>query len=142
MGILTDFIIAKEEEKEDILKTEIPSLKWDCLQLKGIDTIKLETLYNIINSKAPYSKIGYDFKLMEGCSDAGPWLFKIPEIMTKSLSEIKASKIENHASIWIKTEELGASYEKDVASEVIIFLREHARKTIALNSVLYLWISL
>ena len=66
MGILTDFVIADAGLGSEVGESIDPSEQWPTLQAKGVETIKLTTLYCAITGKTYHDDIQASFKLVGG----------------------------------------------------------------------------
>jgi hypothetical protein len=137
MGILTDFIIGKENQEVELLEADSIRKSWQVLEFKNFDTEKLENLYQLI-----HGKLDFGLQPFEGCEDEGPWLFKLPQDLVITLSRINELGLEIISARWSATEELIADgWNQQIAQETLKQLSEFATKTKESNAVLYLLIS-
>ena len=138
MGILTDFIIGKEDQEVELLEADSISESWEVLEFKNFDTVKLEILYELI-----HGKLEFGLQPFEGCEDEGPWLFKLPQNLLNTLSSIKELGIESISARWSASEALKADgWNQKIAQETLKEISEFATKAEELDAVLYLCISL
>src|SRR5690349_13348511 len=93
MGVLSDIIIADPSEAGAINKMAGSHLKhWPCLESKGIDTIKLGTLSQILNSRSLDDVDTVARFMMDRCldeaSEDGPWVYDLPPELASSLASL------------------------------------------------------
>ncbi len=142
MGILTEFIIAKDNELELILQSNYPCEKWETLELKSVDTIKISTLYSIAKNEEYNMDIHHSFEDF-GENEEGPWISKFSDDMISTLSKIKPENIDIIASKWSLTEELQMDgFDINDAKIIIQNLINYCKKAIDSNSKIFLWMSL
>lgn len=73
MGQLSDFVVADTVKAVNIGKSVQPSKNCPTLEgWKGIETIKLSTLYCIISGEAYSNELNTSFKLLGGDKEEGP----------------------------------------------------------------------
>ena len=148
MGVLSDIIIAGRDEAADINAARRAHMnRWPCLDSKGIDTIKLGTLSQII-ADGPLDDIDAISTFMttdelDAASDEGPWIFLVPEQLKFSLAAMVRDVEMDVAQKWAATEEfaLGGWDLADV-SEYLHGLIAHARRACFADKSLLLWMSL
>jgi hypothetical protein len=148
MGVLSDIIIAEPDEAAAINAARGTHLnRWPCLESKGIDTIKLGTLSQIMAGRPvedidAISTFMTDDMLDQG-SDEGPWIFLVPEQLKLSLAAINKDAEEEIARKWACTEEfaLGGWDVTDV-EEYLHDLIAHAGRAREAGKSLLLWMSL
>src|SRR4051794_30941380 len=110
MGVLSDIIIASPDEAASINAAGGNHLKrWACLESKGIDTIKLSTLWQILNNQ-PLDGIdaGAQFMmdgLLDQRSDEGPWLYLLPDALVAAVAALDEDAEESVSEKWAETEE-------------------------------------
>jgi hypothetical protein len=148
MGVLSDIIIADRNEAAAINAADGAHLKrWACLQSKGIDTIKLGTLYQIVHDRS-LDDMGFFAKFMQDAvldqrSDEGPWVFLIPEELTSAVAALDEAKAEAVTEKWAATEEFVLDrWQSADVEEYLQDLVAHARKAREAGKSLLLWMSL
>lgn len=144
MGMLSDFVIAQPELAVEIGKSNRPSEQWNTLEgWKGIETIKLATLYCSITGKEYSSELMNSFKLLGGDKEEGPWVFIFPENVTEALATLEENRFTEVAEKWAETEELKLDgWRVEDAKLFISQIVQHAKKAKSANKSLFLWFSL
>jgi hypothetical protein len=145
---LTDIIIARPEEAAAINDPEADHLEqWDCLESKRIDTIKLDTLAEIVAClTAGDGEAAATFKtgdVLHQRSDEGPWIYLVPDLLTSALAALDADAEESVAAKWAETEEF--QLDRWQAVDVEDYLHDlivYARKAREAGKSLLLWMSL
>lgn len=148
MGVLADIIVANRDEAAAINAAGGDHLRqWDCLESKGIDTIKLGTLSQILANRSP-DDVDTVVKFMTGdlldqSSDDGPWIYLVPDSLRDALAALDEDTEESVASKWARTEEfqLDRWLDEDV-NEYLHDLVLRARKARETGKSLLLWMSL
>src|SRR4051794_35001500 len=74
MGLLTDFVIAGEDEAAAIAAAVRPAERWPTLECKGVDVVKLSTLVAAATSRAADDELQDAFELAAGDEAEGPWV--------------------------------------------------------------------
>src|SRR5580658_1743086 len=93
MGVLSDIIIADRSDAAAINAANGAHLKhWPCLGSKGIDTLKLGTLSQILNDRPVDDVNAVATFMMDGVldqrSDEGPWVYLVPQQLHSALSSL------------------------------------------------------
>lgn len=143
MGILSDFVIADTGSGVQIGESVNPIDSWPTLQAKGVETIKLATLYCAISGKDYHNDIQKSFQLVGGNKDEGPWVFEFPRDILGCIADLDTSNLHDVAQAWQATEEVQMDGWSIVdSSEFIRALSVHASDAVAAEKSLYLWLSL
>ena len=143
MGILTDFVIANDDEGDAIGKALRPADRWPTLEAKGVDPINLSTLYCAITGTNYSNSIQKSFQLAGGNQDEGPWIFKFPNNILESFASIQPANIQAVAEKWAATEELKMGrWSSTDAAEFIRLLHEHSQNALTKKACMFLWLSL
>ncbi|QGW80399.1 hypothetical protein [Variovorax paradoxus] len=143
MGILSDFVIADTGSGVQIGESINPIDRWPTLQAKGVETIKLATLYCAISGKDYHNDLQKSFQLVGGDKEEGPWVFEFPGDILRCVARLDSSNLHGVAQAWQATEEVQMDgWSVDDASEFIRALSVHARDAVAAEKSLYLWLSL
>lgn len=146
MAIYTDVIVADPSEAEAILAAGGQhSKRWDCLQAKSVDPVKLGTLSAILKNESP-DEIGLALFMQDALlvqtSDDGPWIYRIPNELVTALTLLDADAIEQIAEHWAQTEELIADrWTTPDAEEYLADFTGRAKSARAKNKGLLLWVS-
>jgi hypothetical protein len=147
MGVLSDIIIASRDDAPLINAARGKHVnQWDCLASKGIDTIKLGTLSQIlanqsvndINTVATFMMDS----ILDKRSDDGPWVFLVPDQLVSSLISLNKEEKEGVTTKWAQTEEFQLDrWELEDVEEYFDDLIAHAIKARASRKSLLLWTS-
>jgi hypothetical protein len=148
MGVLSDFIIADADEAAAINAAGGAHLKrWDCLESKGIDAIKLWTLQQILAGQ-PLDDVNAAATFMANdmiaeASDDGPWVFKVPADLQGSIAALTPSALGRVAATWAATEEFTiVGRTAPVVEEYLHDLVSLAQRARAAKKSILLWMSL
>src|SRR5689334_15413517 len=124
MGVLNHLLIASASEADAVAASDEPSQNWDGFFCRGLDRIKLATLWALVETGSAgdrlEQRLGEMRTMPEG--DQGPWVDIIPTKMLASLASIAAMEEDEQHAIakrWNSTEELDG-WE---ASEVLDLVR-------------------
>jgi hypothetical protein len=148
MGVLSDFIIADRSEAAAINAAGGAHLKqWPCLDSKGIDTIKLGTLYQILHNR---SSDDWNFvasfmqdALLDRPTDDGPWVFLIPDELASAVAALDETRAVAVTSKWAATEEFeNAGWQVEDVEQYLQLLITHATAACDAGKRLLLWMSL
>ena len=143
MGILTDFVIANDCDGSAIGEAIRPADRWPTLEAKGVDTIKLSTLYCSISGVEYSSDLERSFELVGGNQDEGPWVFKFPEVVLDAIASVPTANFHAVAEAWASTEELQMDrWTSHDAAEFITLIQKYAQKARSTNATMFLWMSL
>jgi len=148
MGVLSDIIVADRGEAAAINAAGGAHLgQWACLESKGIDTVKLGTLWQILNHRSADDVNAVATFMADGVldqrSEEGPWVYLVPEQLRSALASLDPPAQESAAAQWAATEEfaLDGWLAADV-EEYLGDLVEHARQASRAGKSLLLWMSL
>ena len=93
MGMLSEFVIAQPDVAVEIGQSNRPSEQWNTLEgWKGIETIKLTTLYCSMTGVEYSTELMSSFKLLGGNKEEGPWVFIFPQNVTDALAALKEER--------------------------------------------------
>src|SRR3954469_8106971 len=103
MGVLTDFVVADRGDAQRVCDSSCPSRDFAGLDAKGIDTVKLGTLYAVLTGgKFDPSFVGDS--LCSGGED-GPWVFEVPPAPVQRLAALTPRQLTAAGKKWAATEE-------------------------------------
>ncbi len=148
MGILSDFVVASDDDGPTIGESIRPAEQWPCLKgWKGVETIKLSTLYFCIsgqsNSVEEAVALSSEFMLAGGNQEEGPWVFKFPARVLSAFASLSPESFKSVAKKWCATEELEMDgWGQGEAQSFISQLQPLANSAVASNKAMYLWLSL
>src|SRR4051794_27755838 len=106
MGVLSDLVIAGAGDAEKIAKTSNPSQAFGGIDIKGIDTVKLESLHEIVLGKKVDKSS--PFRQQPVGPDEGPWVFRVPDDFVAALAALDDAGREKAAARWARTDEFKA----------------------------------
>jgi len=130
------FTASEEVAKSVHLNHTLP--QEDVAELSSVDTLKLSTLWAIIDDQ-PWDVKSMD-EFGEIYSTENEWLHRIPDALTKKLAGLEASSIEQVSKPWAETEEIMC--EPSEAAELIRIIGGVARRSMDTHRALYLYTSL
>ena len=144
MGVLSDFVIAPPEAATQIGESIRPSEQWKTLEgWKGIETIKLSTLYCSITGEKYSNELMRSFKLLGGNKEDGPWVFIFPNKVTDAIASLEKERYTEVAKLWAQTDELKIDGWKVQDAELFVSqIVDYAKKSKLSNKSLFLWFSL
>ena len=100
MGVLTDLILATEEELINVPADEIPINVFPGLYIKGTGLIELATLHAIL-AGVEFDPSFMDFPSVSGGeSEDGPWVFRVPDSLIRSLAACSTADQSRVAVNW------------------------------------------
>ena len=146
MGVLNHLLIAHPSEVDAVAASDEPSQTWDGFFCRGLDRIKLATLWALVETGSADDRLEQRLDqirtIPEG--DRGPWVDVVPAKMLASLASIAAMEEGEQESIaerWAQTDELEAWQ----ASEILDLVRtvgDTAETAQLENKTLLMWTSL
>lgn len=145
--MLTDLIVAIEEDAPAILNAQGHASIWPTLEAKGVDQVKLASLRFILKGLPPDDEqvIEYmkSFEALVDGGEKGPWIDALPEDLVHLLATMPGSDLPKVAGAWANIEE--AKLDRWVADDVEKRLGELAAlaaTAVAQGKRLLLWICL
>jgi len=143
MGLLTDFVIAGEDEAAAIAAAVRPVELWPTLECKGVEMVKLSTLVAAATGRPADDELQEAFELAAGDEAEGPWVLRIPGEIVRLLAGIPAAELGAVAARWAESDELRLDgWSASDAADLVARLQAHAQQALASGSSLFLWISL
>jgi hypothetical protein len=145
MGVLTDLVIGEKSDAQRVCDSNCPSEEFSGLDAKGIDSVKLGTLYEILTD----TKLG-DSSFMSGDilvsgGEEGPWVMEVPPDLVKQLAALNAKQLAEVAKKWSKTEEFSPKYDNwppEMVHEVLQEIAKLCVKAVAARKGVLMWMSL
>jgi hypothetical protein len=89
MGVLTDFVVADRNDSQRVCDAACPSEEFSGLDAKGIDIVKLGTLYAVMTD----TEFGPSFISVDPLAtggDEGPWVVEVPPDLVQRLAKLDA----------------------------------------------------
>lgn len=148
MGVISELIIASASDASLVAESLSPCENWQGFVWKGLDHIKLATLWCIIAGEElevdHVVERSEQIEMTNSASEEGPWVFVIPTELRNILAELAREddeKIQAVARDWATTEELEEWEFSDVTGmlQETIDLADSAR---IVEKDLLLWICL
>jgi len=146
MGVLNHLLVADASEADALLASDEPSKTWDGFFCRGLDRIKLATLWALVEAGSADNRLEQRLDAIRTISAGDRWLWVdiVPPKMLGSLTSIAAMEEDEQellAKRWCQTEEL----EGWDASEVFDLVRsigDTAESAHLENKTLVIWTSL
>lgn len=140
MGVLTDLIIATEDELAAVDPDEIPINVLPGLDIKGTGIIELATLHAILGG-TEFDPGLEDFPSVSGEeSEDGPWIFRFPDSLVHRLASASAAELSRVAAEWARTEELELSgWPPEVLHQRLLEMAEFAKSTVLQGKPVHVW---
>jgi hypothetical protein len=146
MGVLNHLLIANPSEAGAVAASDEPSQTWDGFFCRGLDRIKLATLWALVETGSPHHQLEQRLDQIRTIphGNRGPWVDVVPMKMLMSLASIAAMEDDGQESLallWGQTDEM----ERWEAAEILDVLRSigDTAETAQLNKkTLLIWTSL
>jgi hypothetical protein len=146
MGVLTDIVLAGTNEAKKVEASDGPSREFPGIDAKGIDQVRMGTLYAILTSTEYDPGFMLDEEsVIEPDDEDGPWVHIVPQEMVLLLSELTDADIPAVADQWSKTEEFEPEYGAWSQEDILKFLeqiRGLSKKALTDNKTMYMWMCL
>jgi hypothetical protein len=146
MGILNHVLIAGPSEAEAVLASDEPSQTWDGFFFRGLDSIKLTTLWALVETGSADDRFQDRLDQIRTIDKGkqGPWVDVVPTNMLTSLASIAAMDEDEQESIaerWGQTEEL-EGWEAHEILEALRSVGDTAETAQLESKTLVIWTSL
>lgn len=141
---LTDFVIADREDARRVCDSACPSEEFNGLDAKGIDPVKLGTLYAVLTNTEYDPSFTPGTPLCDG-GEEGPWVIEVPNDLVERLGKLDAKQIGAVAAKWAKTEEFSPRYDNwppEAVHEVLSDLAKLCVQASAAKKRVLMWMSL
>ena len=144
MGVLTEILIASDADADDLAAATAPIERWLGLDAKGHNEVTLGTLWHVLDGGTAETadlETFAEFVCLTKASEEGPWVFRLPLGLVRSLSLLSDEQAGAAASGWCLADELqGLGHEG--CYELLLRLRALAQQAEAEGKTLLMWISL
>ena len=143
MGVLTDLVVADPQDARQVCESNCPSEEFNGLEARGIDTVKLGTLYQVLTD-TDYDPEFFGDALCSG-SEEGPWVFEVPPRLVKGLGALDAAQIHDVGAKWAATEEFSPKYDnwpEEAVHELLADLVALCRRATDQHTGVLMWMSL
>ena len=144
MGVLTDFVVADRGDAQRVFDAACPSEEFSGLDAKGIDPVKLGTLYALLTGTEFNPSFISGDPLASG-GDEGPWVMEVPPDLVQRLARLDAKGVATAAAKWANTEEFSPKYDNwpaEAVHEVLAELAKLCAKAVAAKKGVLMWMSL
>ena len=142
MGVLTDLVIADEDDANRIAHSQYPLGEFTGIDIKGIDSVKLTTLHSIL-SGMPFEDLLAQYKPVIEASEDGPWVFLLPNDIVERLANLDESGITNISDQWGITEEFQLDrWSQNDVTTVLNDIVNLTRQASAQGKHVFAWMSL
>ena len=146
MGVLTEICIADKEDapalKEELHRCE----KWMGIDAKGHNEITLSELWSVLDPAVSAESAEDCFALLTEDGPDGPWVYLVPEELTKLLSATEDHAIPDVHKRWLNQEEIGHHVTDDEDARCVLQnlndLVDLAKKAVEQGKPLLMWICL
>lgn len=146
MGVQNFLLMASSEAAASVAAAAEPAEEWNGFRFRGLDNIKLITLWALIEAGSPdddfESRLDQVPRISE--RESGPWVDVVPDGMLSTLAEIASMEVEESAalaSLWGQTEEFEGWEASDV-QDLLCSIGDLADSAQLEGKMLLLWTSL
>ncbi len=146
MGVLTDFVVANSSDAKEVADCLDPSGELGGVAAKGIDQVKMGTLYAILTGTEYDPEFMLtDDSFLHTADEDGSWVQLVPPDMVSRLSSLSDSEIPRISKEWGQTEEFDPKYCGWSSEDIESFLQEIAglsRRARSEGKSVLMWTSL
>jgi hypothetical protein len=89
---LTDFVVADRNDARQVCDAPCPSETFNGMEAKGIDPVKLGTLYAVVTN-AEYDPSWATVEPLCDGGEEGPWVIEVPIDLVQRLAKLDAQQI-------------------------------------------------
>ena len=141
MGVESELLLGSVDQAGAMANAVDAAKEFDGIRIKGIDPVKLGTLYGKVLEK-PSSSMKMSPIAM--ASDEGPWVMRVPDTFVEALAKLPAAERKKIAAWWAKTEEFKADrrWEAPAVASTLDAICALCEKAIADTKKAFLWMSL
>ncbi len=146
MGVIAQLVVADPSEAATVLSSGDPTNAWDGFGFKGLDNVRLITLWSLIESTSPDDRFEDRLETVRVIQDEGHgrWVHVIPEKMLAALASVATlddDDFDRLAEAWGQTEEFEGWEEADVL-ELLRLVGDLAETARLGGKTLLLWVEL
>lgn len=143
MGVITDFVVVKNAEVLRVYQPLNPRKDFSGVDAKGIDTVKLGTLYAILTD----TKFDPTFMSNPVCqaSEEGPWVFEVPHELTRRLAALNSTELRLIGAQWAATEEFSMKFgdwPPDAVNWFVLKLAAMCVQVLGEDKSVFMWMCL
>ena len=140
---LTDLVAADRLEAQRVCDAVCPSQEFGGLAAKGIDTVKLGTLYAVLTG-GELDPTFISESLCDGGED-GPWVFEVPPDLVQRLAGLTSQQLADVGAKWAVTEEFSPKYDNwptEVVQELLVDIAKLCKKAVDEGKTVLMWMCL
>jgi hypothetical protein len=143
MALLSDFFIATRAELDSLDIGKSPAGSLPAVQARSVEVVKLIQLQCIMDGSAfsdHLDQLGAMRVRSEG--DDGPWVFRVPDIVTTTLAASEENRLQQIANAWALTDEW--KMDRGRPQDILLLLNNLgslAKQATVENREMYLWVS-
>jgi len=142
MGVLTDIVVADRLDAQRVCNAANPSQEFSGLDAKGIDPVKLGTLYGILTGTEFDPSFVSGEPLASG-GDEGPWIIEVPSELVQRLAKLDAKELADAAAKWAKTAEFSLdNWSQEDVHNILTELAKLCTKATAVQKSVLMWMAL
>jgi hypothetical protein len=148
MGVLTDFVIATDEQAKAGLPDDGSIPRDERIDMKGIDHVKISKLDCILSQREwDAGMIEQEYPFVFEKSEDGPWVNRVSDALVRRLAALDGPSIDDTAHHWWQIEEFqpaswGPGWEQQTVHDVLTNLVRLARQAVQTQKKLFMWTSL
>jgi hypothetical protein len=144
MGVLTDFVVARREQAEQVLRSVNPAEEFDSLDAKGINPDTLAALYAILSGELhDQDFVGEPFLFEE--NPESRWVFEVPARLVSLLAAMGPKRLDDVASAWAALRweiEFAFGWTVEEVRAVLAGLADLCREAQAKDQSVLMWVCL
>jgi hypothetical protein len=146
VGVTSQLVVADEGQATEVLRSDNPIAAWDGFTFRGLDDVRLITLWSLIDSGTTDDRISErsdGVKRFES-RNANRWVMVLPTRMVESLASVASLDGEDFDALvekWVATEEFDV-WEKDEVDQLLREVGDLAETANLVNSTMVLWMDL
>ena len=139
-------VIANPADASQVGESQNPNLEFEGLDAKGIEQVKLGTLYATL-AEEPYNPdfMTDDEAYLYAASDEGPYVQLVPDDLVHRVAKLTDEQIKVTAVEWSKTEEFDPQYSNWTTGQVEEFLGQFVslcKRAVESQKSILMWVSL
>ncbi len=135
-------VIGDLSESEAICQSLNPLEDWRGIESKGIGAVKIATLQALLTGQT-FDEAFCEYDHAISASEEGPWLIRLPDMLTERLAELDESALERVAEELAAAEEFERDgWPQEAVHTFLEALADLANVGLANESALFLWVGL
>jgi hypothetical protein len=126
--LVTELVVADLRDARALAEHAAPRARWTGLDAKGVDQVKLGTLWALLAGREYRDELVLEFAPLHEVSEDGPWVFRVPDALVALLAEVDDAGASRAAPAWAATDELALDgWDAEGAAALLAALRGLAR---------------